>query len=563
MITARLTSSLTPVRPEHLEAPVLTAFSLCRNEAFSFQMAYRITDGSAAAIPFHVRIRTKLPICCYAVSCVPVIHADFPPLEPRQPIGLYPDILLPKAVNPEISVVHTYTDKHYEVGEKTQLWAYNDSWQALWFTVNEDAAALEPGTYDITLELFSRTGERAGETGLSLEVLPQALPPQRLLYTNWFHCDCLADWYHAEIFSDRFFEIARDFIRKAARNGMNMILLPAFTPPLDTPVGEERMTAQLVRVTAENGEYRFDFSLLKRFIDLCRAEGIEYFEHSHFFTQWGAAHAPKVMADTPEGQIRIFGWDTDALGNDYIAFLRAYLTRFRAFLQEEGLAGHVLFHISDEPGAASFRQYEAAYNKLADLLEGCMVGDALSDPAYADLVPIPIATTTHVHEFVGKCDTLWCYYTGALVREGLPNRLIQMPRERNRDLGYLMYYYRIRGFLHWGYNFYYGELCHGLVDPFLNPSGGYPNAGTSYCVYPAPDGTAYQSVRQKVFAEGLIDMRALELLESLSDRSVCEAIITKHFGVPDFFRAPASPEALIAFRAEVNDAIRRYGTKKA
>ena len=49
MITARLTSSLTPVRPEHLEAPVLTAFSLCRNEPFSFQMAYRITDGSAAA----------------------------------------------------------------------------------------------------------------------------------------------------------------------------------------------------------------------------------------------------------------------------------------------------------------------------------------------------------------------------------------------------------------------------------------------------------------------------------------------------------------------------------
>ena len=70
-------------------------------------------------------------------------------------------------------------------------------------------------------------------------------------------------------------------------------------------------------------------------------------------------------------------------------------------------------------------------------------------------------------------------------------------------------------------------------------------------------------MRQKVFAEGLIDMRALELLESLSDRSVCEAIITRHFGVPDFFRAPASPEALIAFRAEVNDAIRRYGTKKA
>ena len=50
--------------------------------------------------------------------------------------------------------------------------------------------------------------------------------------------------------------------------------------------------------------------------------GVKYFEIAHFFTQWGAGHAPKVMATTETGYERIFGWDTDATGEEYTAFIR-------------------------------------------------------------------------------------------------------------------------------------------------------------------------------------------------------------------------------------------------
>ncbi|MES9143981.1 glycoside hydrolase domain-containing protein, partial [Cutibacterium acnes] len=70
----------------------------------------------------------------------------------------------------------------------------------------------------------------------------------------------------------------------------------AFTPPLDTKVGGERPTVQLVGVNVTNGKYSFDFSKLKRFVDMCLGLGVEYFEMSHLFTQWGAAFAPKVIA---------------------------------------------------------------------------------------------------------------------------------------------------------------------------------------------------------------------------------------------------------------------------
>src|SRR5690554_7174209 len=33
-----------------------------------------------------------------------------------------------------------------------------------------------------------------------------------------------------------------------------------------------------------------------QWVEMCNRLGIEYFEFSHLFTQWGAAHAPKIMA---------------------------------------------------------------------------------------------------------------------------------------------------------------------------------------------------------------------------------------------------------------------------
>ena len=94
-----------------------------------------------------------------------------------------------------------------------------------------------------------------GEEKLELEIIASELPKQTLTYTSWFHCDCIADTYGVEIFSDRFFEIMRSFVREAAKHGMNMLLVPAFTPALDTSAGEERRTAQLVLVNQNNGKY--------------------------------------------------------------------------------------------------------------------------------------------------------------------------------------------------------------------------------------------------------------------------------------------------------------------
>ena len=132
--------------------------------------------------------------------------------------------------------------------------------------------------------------------------------------------DCLANYYHCEPWSERHWEIVENFARTARENGINLLLTPLFTPALDTAVGGERTTTQLldITVTRANGasEYSFGFEKLDRWIDMCNRVGIEFFEISHLFTQWGAGHAPKVMATVDGEYKRIFGWDTDATGED-------------------------------------------------------------------------------------------------------------------------------------------------------------------------------------------------------------------------------------------------------
>ena len=568
MIQTHLYSALTLITPQEGSGdPELRSYSICRNEAFSFQMSYKFFDDPDAEknpeeLHFFIRIDSDLPVNLYHVACVPVMHS-YSRIEPKLPIGMYPDILMPKQTNPTI-LEQTIRAKpgyrHIEKGEKQSLAAYNDSWRQVWLTVNEEGDMLPPGKHTIRLKLFDITNRPVGESSLTLEVLPATLPEQTLYYTNWFHNDCLADFYNLPLFSDEYYRVFRNFLKTAVKNGMNMVLLPAFTPALDTAIGEERMTVQLVDVEKTEDGYTFNFAPMKRYIEEARSVGIRYFEHAHFFTQWGAAHAPKIVGKV-NGQLqKLFGWETDAAGEDYVNFLRAYIPAVRAFLRSEGLEKTTLFHISDEPSDANFETYQKSSAGIRDLLEGCTVGDAISDYKYYEsgLVSTPIARTNNAGDFVDRCDDLWIYYTGGECYGGLSNRLIQLPRERNRSMGWQLYWAKAKGFLHWGYNFYYGRLSHGLYDPALDPCCGFANAGTTYSVYPGRDGMPLQSIHQKTFTDALTDLRALQLLESLAGREVCMELIRVHLGEPDFYNTPADPQTLLSFRSAVNKTIQSY-----
>ena len=407
-------------------------------------------------------------------------------------------------------------------------------WQALHFTIdlrNAGKTKLNFGKNNLIVTIKTEGNEYKKE--IELEVLRGELPRLSIYHTEWFHADCLADYYGVESLSERHWEIMANFIRHYGKSGMNTILVPTFTPPLDTEVGGERTTVQLVEVHKNGSSYSFIFDKVKRFIDICLESGIEYFEMAHLFTQWGANAAPKVMAYT-EGELKkIFGWETDSEGEEYTHFLSFYLPDLIKKLDEWGLNGRVFFHLSDEPDENCIEKYSRLRKRIAPFLGGYPILDAVSRYSFVErgIVDRPVPGNNHLEPFLeNKVKGLWTYYCCAQ-GDKVPNRFMSMPSVRNRIMGVLIYYFDIKGFLHWGYNFYNSQYSIEHINPYaVTDAGGAFQAGDAFLVYPGRDGKPEDSLRMMALNEGFQDYRALVKYEEKVGRAEVIALIERLYG---------------------------------
>lgn len=451
----------------------------------------------------------------------------------RKTPGMYPDLL----------------------ADLQSFWLNGGETRALWLDIRvpDDQPA---GEYTVTVQLTD--GETTAEAALTVTVLAAQLPAQTLQCTIWFHADCLADYYGVPVFSEEYWAITARFMRALADSGSNMILTPIFTPPLDTEIGGERTTVQLIDVTRRaDGSYAFGFDRLRRWIDTATANGLRYFEISHLFTQWGAAAAPKVMAHTPDGDRRIFGWDTPSDG-EYLAFLECLLPQLAAQLRAFGVADRCRFHLSDEPSAAHLPHYLALKARIAPLLAGFTMTDALSHyDFYAQgAVQVPVVALNHAQPFLDHdVRPLWVYYCCSQGNCGESNRFIAMPSARNRVLGFQLYLHGAAGFLQWGFNFYNDSHSRHPIDPFADTDadGAFP-AGDTFLVYPGAGGVPLGSIRQMVFAEAMQDVRLCEWAAARLGADVVRQMIVAG-GVRSFFDYDRAPETLLALRDRLIDAV--------
>jgi hypothetical protein len=448
-----------------------------------------------------------------------------------------------------------------EAGPEPLTWTLrlpDRQWQVFWLEIDVPADQ-DGGPLPLDLVVTAENGALTASASVMLDVIPASLPRQELRRTEWFYADCLADYYHVPVFSEDHWQIIANFIRMAVDHGVNMLLTPLFTPPLDTAVGKERTTVQLVSVYRTGANWRFDFSLLKRWIDLAESLGVRFFEMSHLYTQWGAHAAPKILAEVDGVHQQVFGWETDAAGEAYRGFLAALLPELTARLHEWGLAGRCYFHVSDEPGKQHLRQYQICKDQIKPYLGDFLIIDALSDFDFYETgaVEKPIPANNHIEPFLeAKVANLWTYYCCGQYLD-VSNLFMAMPSARNRILGVQLYLYDIEGFLHWGYNFYNNQTSLGRINPYLvnDADGAFP-AGDAFLVYPGADWQPEPSIRLKVFQEGLSDLRALRLLESLTSRRVVLDLIQQDLTEPiTFSRYPRQAAWIISLRDRINQAI--------
>lgn len=550
MLKTKITSSLEKIfLDERIESyPTLSRISALKGERVCVQLAFIHDNSEGNRIEYSYRTAPILDGDLAKHATVRNVRSISVPMPIagcgvddnylRTTPGLYPDVLDPL---------------HYE-GKVTVT---SVALSAIWIEMElpRDIAAGEH-TLTVTLD--------AGEIGRSsssvtVEVINATLPEEDIYFTQWFHTDCLAQYYEVEVFGEKHWKIIESFARVAAKNGMNMILTPVFTPPLDTTVGGERLTTQLVGVNLADGEYSFDFTLLDKWIEMCDRVGIKYLEISHLFTQWGAAHAPKVMASVDGEYKRIFGWETEATGAEYTRFLREFISALLAHLKKSGNDQRCIFHVSDEPSLEHLENYKNAKAIIADLLEGYTIVDALSNFDFykTGVLTNPIPASNHIEPFLeANINGLWTYYCVSQWKD-VSNRYHSMPAWRNRSIGMQMYKYNIAGFLHWGYNFYNNQFSDTPINPFLESSCDFAfPSGDSYSVYPGANGECLESTRQKVFFEALQDIKAMKLCESLYSHDEVVAAMESVIGEIRFNVCAKSAATMLAVREKVNEMIK-------
>lgn len=551
-------SSLEKVRlADRPDRPEIDRKTVFRAERFSYQLVmftqafmqeYRISVESPCSdwVTLYAVKQAVMDMPMYAGQA----REDYITDEP----GLMPDILLP--LEEQNGIIQVLKDRCAGV------WVRVD--------VPPDAAA---GTYTITLrarqisEQAMKSRDREAEDApvlektMTLEVLPAALPDQQLKYTQWLYADCIAQAHNVPVYSQEHWSLIDRYMAAAAQVGINMLLLPVITPPLDTMYGVRRPCVQLVDVEKVGESYRFGWDRLHRWIGLCKKNGMRYYEVCHLFSQWGLKCAPNIRV-REEGEDRfLFGWHVSASDPAYHDFLRQLLPALVEQLEQAGVLEHSYFHVSDEPKEDHLEAYKEYSALVKSLIGEAKRMDALSHPEFyrMGLVDIPCVKNNGIAPFLDmELPERWVYYCMSQ-RDKVSNRFLSMPAYRNRIMGLQMYRTRMDGFLHWGFNYYYSRCSTYPINPWQTTSSDltFPS-GDAFSVYPGRDGPIL-TMRALVFHEGLQDMQVCRLLESyVGRRAVCE-LIDREAGRPlEYDSYPGSADYILSLREKMTDMIRSF-----
>ena len=546
MVEIKITSPLWKPAPNDCfdTAPDFSPPPILAGEAFACHVLIRDREAQFLKTPCRVRVQCDGctdGVSLYRIGTVPV----------RTPC--YPDSFDDGYLSCEAGLYH---DVMYPT-DGAELYAPQRGFELLRIEVSP----CREGDHRLTASVLPDNGSKGTTAGTAFEVLPTQLPVSDMFVTQWLHADCIAERYGLEPLSDRHFEYLERAVRCAVKNGISALYTPLFTPPLDTEVGGERLTVQLVGAYYDGGKWSFDYTDLDRWCDMGLRCGVKYFEMSHLFTQWGAHHAPKIIASVNGVTKRVFGWETDAASDEYTGFLRVFLTDLLSHMRSRGLDRMCVFHISDEPSAADAESYRRAADSVRDVLAGYTVADALSDVSLyrSGACAHPIPGIDHAADFLEDIPKgLWVYYCCSQ-SVNVSNRFIAMPLSRVRVIGIQMWRHRVGGFLHWGYNFYSSQYSRYRIDPFVCTDGDYfAPAGDAFSVYPGDDGEVLMSLRLRAFREALDDMRALEAAEAKCGRDAVIEAVEGEIGYElTFDRYPTGDDYIFGVRRRVAELLKQ------
>jgi hypothetical protein len=392
-----------------------------------------------------------------------------------------------------------------------------DEWtQPLWVSVRVPEGT-PAGEYrgDVEVHLVEKEGgEHTLRVPITLMVWPFTLPAKgHLHHTEWYEAESLAQYYRLEPWSEAHWQWIERMAADMAAHRQDMFLTHL---------------TELVRVKrTKTGDLSFDFSRFDRWVRTFREAGLDWIEGS-----WAATRVAGFRSQIVWQRFPVYGPDGETRDEsieklshgEFETYAEQFLKAVYTHLRRQGWDKQYVQHISDEPVPENKDDWCRCAGKVREWLPGVPIIDAVMSEGLEGYIDWRVPQIQHTGPEVPRHESeeLWSYV--CLEPQGqYPNRFLDYPSIRNRIIFWLSWSLGLKGFLHWGYNYWVpweGVPARIPVSPWLDATGAsiycadrepLP-AGDPHIVYPG-EKQICSSIRWEVVRKGLEDFEYLYLLE--------------------------------------------------
>ncbi len=401
----------------------------------------------------------------------------------------------------------------------------------VWVEANVPADAT-PGEYEINVSLYAskyfEDEKPIASATMPLRIMDHTLPvpTERRFYLDlWQHTSNIARKHDVALWSDAHFAVLAKYADTLAALGQRSITVCVSEIPWAgqscfeyQEFGGNLFEFSMVSITrGADGVFRYDFSAMQRYIDLCTAVGIsgdiEVFGLVNIWTR-----IPNQLCEEHPECIRIRYYDEVDGCMKYMRTLSDITDYTRAIEQYFIKTGQIerVRVAADEP--SDVEKYRKSLDLLHEVAPAFRLKTAINHVEFIgefgdridDFVPHLRAAfkgfddLQYYREKYPEKRYLWYVCTGSI----RPNQYLRAPLTECRMVGPLTSAFRFDGFLRWNYTVW-------PEDPRREIRASRWEAGDTNFVYPAYNGDVLLSLRYKNLQRGLADH---EILESLRDR---------------------------------------------
>ncbi len=360
--------------------------------------------------------------------------------------------------------------------------------------VSEDAPA---GEYSVELVIEDEQEEQKAAVALTIYPITVPQPKDgRLGMVNFFSFSLLEKVHQVKQGTEEYDRVYQKYLDLQLDFGQTHVMLP-----LPKVIRNEK-----------NEVVDFDFSGVTRIADLAIASGVKHIV--------GACVAHWDSWDGTRYHL-IWDKDVDACSVEGYLQLKKYYQKWAGIAEEKGYLPYLYHSLADEPqiqNAVQYRSIAAIFRSfmpkvpLIEAVEAFELGGAVN-------IWVPKGETferweNEYRKLMEAGETFW-YYTCAFPAGVFMNRSMDLPAMVSRYILWMVPYYGMSGYLHWGFNYYSGE---NIWEKACCPhKGELLPAGDAHIVYPI-GGEVYPSLRFELQREGRDEAELFYLLKDENKR---------------------------------------------